>query len=217
MKLYSGLIELKPGWFIRLPYPMTEMEISRYRFGPLVVPLIIVGAGLMAYGEYQQGQAAKAQGETEQELLNYNAKLKEREADAERERARLAAEQFGKEGEALLGTQQVQLAKGGVLTTIGTPALLLEETALNLNKDRLTILKEGYLAGSFRESEAEGLRYQGRAAKAAGINTARGANLQAAGTLLTGFGSAGYAKYQMGGTGRIPTTTPTAEATYLRY
>ena len=96
------------------------------RYGPLAVPLLIAGAGVQAYGQYQQGQAAEAQGKAEQEILEYNAKLKEREAAAELERARAEAIAFGKEGEALLGTQQVSLAKGGVLTQAGTPALLLE-------------------------------------------------------------------------------------------
>ncbi len=168
-----------------------DFEHPFRRFGPtLIVLAIAAGAGVQAYGQYQQGKAAEAQGKAEQEILNYNAKLKEREAAAELDRARAEAIRFEKEGEALQGTQQVQLAKGGVLTEVGTPALLLEKTAQELEADRRQILREGFLAQSFRESEAEGLRFEGRAAKARGKNLATASKFQAAGTLLTGFGSA---------------------------
>ncbi len=162
----------------------------------IAVVAIAAGAGVQAYGQYQQGKAAEAQGKAEQQILEHNAKLKQREADAERQRARVAAEQFELEGEALLGTQRVGFAKGGVLTTEGTPALVLEETAQALNIDRMRILEEGLLAGSFRESEAEGLRFQGRAAKARGKNIKRGQTLAAGGTILTGIGTAGLATYK---------------------
>ena len=161
-----------------------------------VVALTVASAGLTAYGQYQQGKAAEAQGKAEQEILNYNAKLKEREATAERERAYAEAQRFKKEGKALLGEQQVTLAKGSVLTTVGTPALLLEQTAQELEADRMSILREGFLAESFRETEAEGLRYEGRAAKARGKNIKKGANLQAGGTLLTTAGTAAGVTYK---------------------
>ena len=165
----------------------------------VAVAAIVVGGSLQAYAQYQQGKAAEAQAEAEQEILNYNAKLKEREAAAERERAYAEAQRFKKEGKALLGEQQVTLAKGSVLTTVGTPALLLEQTAQELEADRMSILREGFLAESFRESEAEGLRYEGRAAKARGKNTKKGATFAAGGTLLTTIGSAAFAGSSLGG------------------
>ena len=173
-----------------------DRENPNRRFDPVTIAVIAIGAGagIQAYGQYQQGKAAEAQGKAEQAILNYNAQLKERQAAAELDRARAEALRFEKEGEALLGTQQVALAKGGVLTTVGTPALLLEQTAQELEADRMSILTEGFLAKSFRESEAEGLKFEGRAAKARGKNIKRGARLAAGGTLLTGIGSAAFAK-----------------------
>ena len=164
---------------------------------PFFVPLLFIG-GAVAGGvaTHEAGQQAKRDAKAQQELANRNALLKERQAKAERERAQEEARQFEKEGEALQGTQQVTLAKGGVLTEIGTPALVLEETAQELEADRLKILKEGFLAESFRKSEAENLRFQGRIAKAKGSAAARGATYKAAGSLLTGFGQAGYMKSQ---------------------
>ncbi len=162
----------------------------------VAVSAIIVGGGIQAYGQYQAGKAAEAQGKAEQQIAEYNAKLKEREAAAELERSRAAAERFEREGEALQGTQVVTLAKGGVLTTVGTPALLLEETAQELEADRMQILREGFLAQSFRETEAGGLRFEGRAALARGRNIRRASTLQAGGTLLTTAGTAAFATYK---------------------
>ena len=154
----------------------------------IAVAIIGAGAAVQAYGQYQQGKAAEAEAKNQQAILNYNAQLKERQAKAEREAAREEAKQFEKEGEALLGEQQVNLAKGGVLTAIGTPALLLEETAQELEADRNRIVQSGALAESFRLSEAAGLRFEGRAARQRGRNIKTASRYQAAGSLLTGFG-----------------------------
>ena len=51
MKLLSGMVELKPGWFVRLPRPMTWMEMAYWRFGPLAIPLMgAMGGGALAGG-----------------------------------------------------------------------------------------------------------------------------------------------------------------------
>ena len=172
------------------------------------------GLGLQMKGQYEAGKAAQAQAETQQAILernaqsqqaiaNYNAQLLERQAEEERVATRKEAEKFEKEGRRLRSMQRVQLARGGVLATEGTPALLLEETAQELEQERLDILTEGFKRGEFLESqavglrfqgatEAESLRFQGAAARARGINIARGARLATMGTLLTGAGRIGY-------------------------
>ena len=178
----------------------------------LAIPLMLAGTAVSAAGQYQEGQAtaaglksqadaARAQAAMEQQILNQNAVLKERQATAELERSRDEARKFGREGEHLMASQNVALAKGGVLTSQDTPSNLLEYTARELETDRMQILREGFLNQSFALSEAENLRYQGRASIAQGENIATGLNYQAKGakrgatygalgTLLTGFGSA---------------------------
>ncbi len=162
----------------------------------LAVLAIGAGAGIQAFGQIQQGKAADEQAKAEQAILEHNARLKEREAAAELERSREEARQFGKEGKVLQAKQQVGFAKGGVLTTVGTPALVLEETAQELEADRREILREGFLAESFRKDEASGLRFQGRAARVRGKNLKAASKLQAAGTLLSGAGQAGSLTFQ---------------------
>ena len=157
----------------------------------------IAGTAVATYGAVQQGKAADAAARSEQDILNYNAQLKEKEAEAEREAARVEAEQFQKEGRRLLASQKVKYARGGLLTTEGTPALVLEETAQELEFDRMQILKSGFLRASYRESEGYGMRYEGEAARARGKNLKRGSQLQAAGTLLGGMGKTASTYYQL--------------------
>jgi len=174
-----------------------------------LIPAIIaatgaIGAGMQIYGAMQatkaakqqakaaeqQGKAAEQQGKAEQQIFDYNASLKEQEATAARERAMEEARMFEERGRELQGTQKVTLAKGGVLSSEGTPALLMTEMARNLEVDRNKIIKEGSLAESTLRSEARGLRYEGMAAKARGVNANIGYKYSARGSLLTGRGNA---------------------------
>ncbi len=206
------MIQKIAGRLLNVPYKMSLLELSHYRFGPLVVPLIIAGTAIQTFGQIQAGKAAEQQGKVEQEILENNAKLKEREAEEERRVARVAAGKFAEEGEALLGTIQVRGAKAGVRG--GSLALNLEETAQQLDKERLDILTEGFKRAEFRESEAFGLRFQGSAARARGKNIRRGSILSAFGTAATGLASAGFAQSQLAKPGGL---TNAGKATLLRF
>ncbi len=166
-------------------------------FAVVAVSALVAGVAIQAYGQYQAAKASEAEGESAQAMANYNAKLRERQADAERKRAIAEAQKFEKEGEVLQGRQKVQLAKGGVLME-GTPAIVLEETAKELEADRMSILREGLTLESIRLAEAEGERFAGRSAKARGKNLATAGKYRAAGTLLTGTGRAGATGHQLG-------------------
>jgi len=166
-------------------------------FEPLIVPLLIGGITVSAYGIIQQGRAADVQAQAEQDILNFNAAQKVKEAEEIRAAAQEEARKFAKEGRRFRGKQKVAVAWAGVLTTEGTPALLLEETAQELEADRLAILKQGFLRGEFVESEAFGMRFQGVAARARGKAARRGSQLAAAGTLLTGMGTVGLTAYKL--------------------
>ena len=163
---------------------------------PITIALV-AGAGISAFGAVQQGKAAEAQAKSEQAILEYNARLKEREAKAERDRAIKEAQRFEKQGEAFRGKQKVSIAKGGVLSTEGSPLALIDETIEGLEEDKRSIISEGFLRESFRLSEAEGLRFQGRSALARGKNIKTGSQIGAAGTLLTGLGGAAKTRNEL--------------------
>jgi hypothetical protein len=179
----------------------------RYRFGPIagiassIMPF--VGPGLQIAGMVggfggsrqeagaidAQAEAIKQQAANEAQILENNAQLKERQGERELERARKEAILFGKEGEKLKGRQRVSIAKGGVLTTVGSATTVFEQTAMDLAADRREILREGFDLQEFRLAEAENLRFQGRSAIARGENLAQGLYQQADGTRSAGMGS----------------------------
>ncbi len=148
--------------------------------------LLIAGAAISAGSAIQQGAAAAEQSRAEQKILEQNALLAERQAQAERDAAADVAQKFEKEGRRLTGAQRAAFARGGVLATEGTPLLVIEETLAELEEDRINILREGFLRGEFRESEAFGLRFRGEAARARGRSAQRGSVLSAGGSILTG-------------------------------
>jgi hypothetical protein len=161
-----------------------------------IIALLAAGTATATIGAIQQGKAAEAQSKSEQDILNFNAAQKVKEAEEHRTAAQEQAAKFAKQGRRLRGTQRVAIARGGVLA-VGTPALLLEETAQELEADRLAILEQGFLRGEFAESEAFGARFAGVSARARGRNIKRGSRLAAGGTLLTGLGSVGLARQQL--------------------
>ena len=152
----------------------------------LAFGMMATGVALDTLGQYNQGRALKQQAEAEKDILDFNAQIKDREAKAALDRARAEAAVFQREGEELQGRQQVALAKGGVLTSTGTPMFVMEDTARELEADRMSILREGFLAQSTKEQEAEGLRFEGRAARARGRNLKLGSDLRTATTGLSG-------------------------------
>ena len=136
-----------------------------------------------------QAEALKQQAANEAQILENNAQLKEKQGERELDRARREAVLFGKEGEKFKGKQRVAMAKGGVLTSVGSASTVFEQTAMDLAADRREILREGFDLQEFRLAEAENLRFQGRSAIARGENLAQGLYQQADGTRSSGVGS----------------------------
>ena len=162
----------------------------------LVVPLLIAGTAASVAGTIQQGRAARAQARSEQDILNFNAEQKLKEAEQQRQYAQEEADKFSERGRRLRSTQKVSYPKGGVLMT-GTPAYVLEETAQNIEADKMEILKQGFLQAGRTSFEATNLRLQGKSAYARGKNAYRGSLLTATGRGLSGAATAAYYKYEM--------------------
>ncbi len=172
MKLLSGVIELKPGWFIRLPYPMTEMEMAHYRFGPLAIPLMLAGTGIAVAGQIQAGRAAVAQTQAQaavagarteaeiaqarslQNIANYNALVMEREAEATRQRARFGQKRQAERGARVKSALVADIAAAGGL---GSPvaADLAAEQAAELELENLLVGFEGEVLAGRAETQAE--------------------------------------------------------------
>lgn len=189
------IIELKPGWFIRVPFGRRDM-LWNFRFDPITLAIVAisVGGGLQALSMVQQGRAAREAGETQEAIAARNALLAERQAEAEQQAAVAEAKRQREEGEELLARQRALFAKGRVEISRGTPLAVVVDTAKKLEADRLNILREGAISAAQRKGQAEVLRLQGKAAKRRGRAAGRGAMLAAGGTILTSVGQAGYMK-----------------------
>ena len=144
---------------------------------------VVIGGAVTAYSQYEAGQAAKA-------TANYNAKLAENEALAKEQQAHIESQQMQKQKERLIASQRAGFAKGGAVVTEGTPLLLMAEQAGTAELDILNQQRNRAMESTSLKSEASMQRYQGK-------QTARAANIQAAGTVLSTAGK-GASTYNAG-------------------
>jgi hypothetical protein len=131
------------------------------------------GAGVQAYGSYQQGKSEEA-------LNKYNAEVSRRQATAAEMQASAEAKRQQRASRAEQSRQRVLLAKSGV-TTEGTPLMLLERSAANAELDRQMIYREGNIQADQFRSQATMDRMRAKSARRAG-------NLGVASSLLSGAG-----------------------------
>jgi hypothetical protein len=104
-----------------------------------------------------------------------------------------------------LGQQRAAIAQAGV--GLGGSALdIMEQSADRAELDALTMRYEGDLRSKGLLAAAEGARYEGRVARAAGENAMKGAYLSAGASLLSAAGS--YKYYSAG----MPSSSLTTNA-----
>ena len=147
----------------------------------------VAGTAIQAYGQYQAGKAAEAEGEMAQQLAEQKAKLLERQGEAEVARGKEEALRRQEIGAELEAEQTVGYAKGGVLGV--TPEIVIKKTGEDTLTDRMTMLRNAYLNQSFANSQAANARFEGEIYKYKGESAARAGMFGAVGTILTGVSS----------------------------
>ena len=192
MKLYSGIIELKPGWFVKLPHPMTFMELGRYRFDP--VTLMIIGIGVGATGGVMSAQAASAQGKSEQAMSEYNAKVQKMQAKQIEVKAEYDQQMQHEEAKRRMSSLRVGVGASGAVSTEGSPLLIEAKQASELELENLMIGYEGRIGNQAALNQAEMDIMQGKLSRQKGRNLATAGYTGAGRTLLTGLGTMGYLK-----------------------
>jgi hypothetical protein len=168
-----------------------------YRFGPLAVPLMLIGTGVQAYGQLQAGKE-------EDSTSRYNQQVKEREAQALEQQKRVESRRQAEEASRRLSTLKLNLGASGQVTSEGTPLQIIREQA---RQDELENLNIGYEG----TTGAENLRAQGREIRRQGKVAKQASRIKAGSTLLTGFGESGLFKSSP------KKLSNTANATLLRY
>jgi hypothetical protein len=158
--------------------------------------LVAASTAMTAVSAIQQGQAAAAQADAQQQSQKYNAIVKQQNAALARQQAGAREEQQRRGARQLLGQQRAALAQAGIGT--GGSALDIEEqSAVRAELDALTIAYEGELQAKGLLASAQQDIYQGEVAAAAGENAKTASYISAGASILQGAASYGY--YSKGG------------------
>ena len=149
----------------------------------------LAGVALAGYGQYQQGQSAKAQAGYNAQVAENDAKVKDWAAEDAVQRGQIAEDAKRREVRQVKGAQRAAMGAGGDLTDQSS-VNVLQDTAQFGELDALTIRSNaareawGIKAGAVNDrAQAVSDRFQGRAAGRAG-------NMAAGGTLLSGAAKA---------------------------
>lgn len=139
------------------------------------------GAGVSAYGSYQQGKAQRRMAEYNAKVAEANAKVAERDgreiANAQRRR-----------NERILASQRASSAKSGV-TGVGTSLIVAADQTMQLELDALETERQGEIQGYNLRQQAKLDRAGGNAAYKAGLWSAGGTLLSGAADVAGGISS----------------------------
>ena len=136
--------------------------------------LSAVGTAVQALGAIQKGQAAQSQ-------ANLQASILQQQAERERQEAEAREEDFRRRQSLNLAFRRAALGASGVVQGEGSPLLVGEDFAAEVEFQALRIRSGGELRATRAEQQAALQRFQGRAASRAGF--VRGGSL-----LITGAG-----------------------------
>jgi hypothetical protein len=160
----------------------------------------LVGTGMGAIGQYQQGQAAKAQSEYQAKVAQNNQIIAERNAVMAEERGKVSELQKRRETQQLIGRQRAGIAASGLQVDVGSAANIVEDTAMlgeyDVENIRYQTAMDAYnyrVSGAQYGQQAALSLAQGQSAYQAGI-------VGAGSTLLQGGASFGekWTKYKKG-------------------
>lgn len=167
----------------------------------IITDVALAGLSTAALGQYQAGQAAEAQGESQAVWNEYNAQLAERDAKEAQEAAAHEERRFRKGGQRLKATQRARFAKAGV-TPEGSPDIFEEQQITEIEEDALNIRRGGVQAGQRFTAEAGLQRLAGKSALLRGTASRRASRYNVAATGLKGAAGLGYQYGTI--TGRFP-------------
>lgn len=151
--------------------------------------LAIAGTIASAVGQVQAGQAAAAEGKTQQQMSEYNAKLQEREAATDEQRTTLESKRQAQDADRRRSSMLAELGSSGVVTTSGSPLLILGEQAEQNEIDNMMIGYDGRQRQQAMRSGASLSRMEGSYARARGKNAKTAGYVGAGASLLHGFGA----------------------------
>jgi len=154
----------------------------------------LAGAGVAAYGQYQQNKNAQAQAKAQGAWNLYNSKVAQREADAETAANLFESKQQKKAADRLMARGRAIRGASGVEEE-GSPLLVMEDTAAELAKEQQQTRISGSRRVSAYESQSILDISKASAAESRASGFGQSAYTSAGGTLLSGAGNT-YLKYK---------------------
>jgi hypothetical protein len=148
----------------------------------------LAGGALSAFGSLYQGKAEAAAQEFNARVSENNAKMAEAQAAEEERRVRVG-------GAKAIGDMRANFGASGVVTSEGSALDVLEESAMNVELDALSVRYQGHAQALALKNEAFMARRAGKQAKlmgklgAASSVLGAGANAYAQGSLNSGGGN----------------------------
>ena len=162
--------------FLKIPRHPAEPPSYAMCFDPATISLVLTAGGALisAVGAIQQGQAASAQSKLQAGILR-------QQAEQERLQAASNEADFRRQQQFLLARRRAMLGAAGVDPAAGSPLLVSEDFAGEVELQALRIRSGGKLRATRLEQQAGLERFSGRAARRADF--IRGGSL-----LVTGAG-----------------------------
>jgi hypothetical protein len=159
----------------------------------------LAGAGVSAYGMIQQGKAQRRESEYQAQVDENNAITTGYAAIQEQRNAQIEADQLRGVRDRALGSQRAAAAASG-LTISGSVIDVMNDSAIEAEKEIQMSIYRGNIAAQNRRGEADNLRQRAKLTRMSGRNAQRTSFYQAGGTLLSGAASAGagYASFKKG-------------------
>jgi len=160
----------------------------------------VSAVGTIQQGKEQRRQAnfAAQQAQLEAQEQTYAGNVSATNAAQAQQDAQASWDEVRRQKDRVLGTQRTNVAKSG-LTLTGSAAYVQEDTALNFEREANRALFSGLNeSGNYRyESRARRISSQNSLStasnyRASGRAAARNSYWSAGGTLLSGYGQAGY-------------------------
>jgi hypothetical protein len=139
--------------------------------GAIIAAVAMAASGTLA--GIVQASAQKTAAEEQAKLIEYNAAVARNQAVAREQLQRREADIARRRAQGVLSSQRAKLAKGGVVLASGTPLLLQEVTAEEMELDALMIEYGADLTSSFSAMEQTGMAFESKVTRTSGARTAR--------------------------------------------
>lgn len=167
---YDDLVWANPKFdFVRT----TRCEFAATTLAVIAATAAVAGAGVSAYGQYSQGQAAKSAAEFNAQVAKNNASSAEMSAAAD-------AQQLLSRNKRLQGSQIAGMAAAGIDPNSGSASDVQYDSRVQGELDALTTQYKGHIQGMNDQAQASLDRFQGNAAQTAGYIGAGGSILSGA-------------------------------------